>query len=147
MKTKNNVQKAILRSAAVIISFILLSFTVTAQGFWKHLLANTSFNQIAAALVENTTANNHSDMAGNSTTDAERPFVLYEETEESLELKPWMTEINFWAAGFSIEDAKETNLEVEDWMVNNHFFEVAEKAVEPSIKIEPWMTSGNLWDF
>jgi hypothetical protein len=38
MKTKNNVQKTILRSAAVIVSFVLISFTVSAQDFWKRLL-------------------------------------------------------------------------------------------------------------
>ena len=34
-KTKNNVQKTVLRSLAVVVSFVLISFTVTAQDFWK----------------------------------------------------------------------------------------------------------------
>ena len=52
MKTTNNVQKAILRSGAVVISFVLISFTVSAQEFWKKLLTNSSFNEIALAMVE-----------------------------------------------------------------------------------------------
>jgi hypothetical protein len=50
MKTKNNVQKAVLRSAAVVVSFVLISFTVSAQTFWKRLLENTGFSDIAIAM-------------------------------------------------------------------------------------------------
>ena len=52
MKTKNNVQKAILKSLAVIISSVLISFTVSAQGFWESILENNTFNEIALAMVE-----------------------------------------------------------------------------------------------
>lgn len=51
MKTKNSVQKTVLRSAAVLISFVLISFTVSAQGFWIRLLENSSLKDIAIAMV------------------------------------------------------------------------------------------------
>ena len=52
MKTRTNFQKAAIRSAAVVISFVLISITVSAQEFWKKLLINSSFNEIAIAMVE-----------------------------------------------------------------------------------------------
>ncbi|WP_299584754.1 hypothetical protein, partial [uncultured Sunxiuqinia sp.] len=51
----NQSEKVLLRSAAVIISFVLISFTVSAQGFWKQLLTNNSFGQVALLMVEETT--------------------------------------------------------------------------------------------
>jgi hypothetical protein len=36
MKTRTNFRKAVVRSAAVVVSFILISFTVSAQEFWKN---------------------------------------------------------------------------------------------------------------
>ncbi len=52
MKTKDNVQKAILKSMAVVFSIILISMTVNAQDFWKSILENVSFNEIALAMTE-----------------------------------------------------------------------------------------------
>jgi len=66
MKTKNNVQKTILRSLAVVLSFVLISFTVNAQDFWKKLLENSSFNEIALAMVEKTDASSVSDSESDS---------------------------------------------------------------------------------
>ena len=57
MKTRNNVRKAANKTLAVIISLVLLSFTVQAQDFWKSVLSNNSFNQIAMAMVDNTETN------------------------------------------------------------------------------------------
>jgi hypothetical protein len=53
MKTKNNVQKTALRFTAVILSFILISVTVSAQGLWEELLSSDHFKQIAFSLLEN----------------------------------------------------------------------------------------------
>ena len=52
MKTKNNVQKAILKSMAMGISLVLITLTVNAQDFWKSILENASINEIALAMVE-----------------------------------------------------------------------------------------------
>lgn len=40
MKTRNNVQKAIIKTMAVIMSLVLVSITVNAQEFWKTVLKN-----------------------------------------------------------------------------------------------------------
>ncbi len=55
MKTTNNAQKTentqvrtvVLRGAAVIFSVVLLSWTVTAQDFWKELLTNNTSEKMA----------------------------------------------------------------------------------------------------
>ncbi|HYQ57295.1 MAG TPA: hypothetical protein VEP89_08085 [Draconibacterium sp.] len=85
MKTKNNVQKTILRSAAVIISFILISFTVSAQTFWQRLLENTGFKDIVMVMVsqddnEETGVNNASSVVYNSALNV----------DPALELEAWM---------------------------------------------------------
>ena len=91
MKTKNNVQKAILRSIAVVVSFVLISFTVSAQDFWKKLLENSSFNEIALAMVE--TSEGKADSESFS-----MPYymgLLENETEPALKVEDWMKNENF----------------------------------------------------
>jgi hypothetical protein len=91
MKTKNNVQKAGLRTIAVIVSFVLISLTVTAQGFWKQLLTNNSFNHLATALVEHRSVSPEEEAPKENSRDTGSDAdIFYEETEEELALEPWM---------------------------------------------------------
>jgi len=113
MKTIDKVQKTILRIAAVVLSFVLLSYTVSAQvraqGFWKRFLANSSFGHLASVLVE---------------TDAAAPEVLslYADTtaDADWELEAWMMDENHFVeeldgvAGNSGIVAGEVRIEVED---------------------------------
>ncbi len=117
MKTKNNVQKTVLRTGAVVVSFVLISFTVAAQDFWKTLLTNSSFNQIALAMVE---------------------------TSKKPDIKA--TEIKTSTANFIYENEYDANLVVEDWMKNNAYFKpVIFQEVEPSLKVEHWMKNEKLF--
>ena len=56
MRTTNKVQKTenrpISKTLAIIISLVLISFTVSAQGFWKHLLVNNTYGKMAELMVE-----------------------------------------------------------------------------------------------
>ena len=60
MRTTNNVQKTenkpikktISKTFAIVISLVLISFTVSAQGFWKHLLVNNTYGKMAELMVE-----------------------------------------------------------------------------------------------
>ena len=142
MKTKNNVQKAILRSVAVVISFVLLSFTVSAQDFWKKLLANSSFNEIALAMIE--TSNESSDSESDS---GSFNFVLLETEEEpALEIEDWMHNDNYFGfAGIEITEETEISLELEDWMLEDNLFQVDESNEAP-LKLEAWMTSEKVWN-
>ena len=88
MKTKNNVQKAVLRSAAVIVSFVLISFTVSAQEFWKKLLTHSSFNEIAIALME---TENKAELPAETGSESPFRFNLVQEIDKQLTLGEWMT--------------------------------------------------------
>jgi hypothetical protein len=146
MKTKNNVQKTILRSVAVFVSFVLLSLTVTAQGYWRQLLTNNSFNQIAYALVENPSKGLPVNTA-NSTKETTGGLDYFnEENEESLEIEPWMTNSRSFDFGYySINEVSESALTLENWMLDNNFFKT-KTTQETPIGIESWMTNDNLWN-
>ena len=140
MKTKNNVQKAVLRSAAVIASFILISLTVSAQDFWKKLLTNSSFNEIALAMTEN------SETKSNSENTTSFPYFLNEESDEALQLEDWMlNKNNFEYSTFQYQEEQEQGLDVEDWMLNEKCFENLHEN-EPELKVENWMTSDKVWN-
>ena len=117
MKTKNNVQKTVLRTGAVIVSFVLISFTVAAHDFWKTLLTNSSFNQIALAMVET----------------SRKPEVKTSDTKTTT-------------ANYMYENAKDEQLVVEDWMINNVYFKpVVFQETESKLKVEDWMKNENLF--
>jgi hypothetical protein len=138
MKTKNNVQKAILRSAAVIVSFVLISFTVSAQNFWKRLLENSSFNDIAIAMVD-------APAKTNTTTESLKAINYNTEIESKLELEAWMLNYsNFYVKLFQYEEAKDANLGLESWMLNEDLFQ-ADMEEEGALELEQWMTSSAVW--
>ena len=140
MKTTNNVQKAILKSLAVVVSFILISFTVNAQGFWESLLENSSFNEIALAMAESNTETNQAPAEADMDAFAS---LLEEEAEESLELEEWMTNETNFTSSFAIEEEIESPLEVEEWMKDESYFSATsmsfEVETEESLEIENWM--------
>ena len=141
MKTKNNVQKTILRSAAVVVSFVLISFTVTAQDFWKTVLANSSFNQIALAMVETSKKANDSaptDASGTKT-------VIYEsDYEAKLNVEDWMTDNYYFRAAEIQQVEKDEVLQVEEWMLDESLFAVANETESP-LTVENWMTNSEVW--
>ena len=142
MKTKNNVQKTILRMVAVIVSFVLISFTVSAHDFWKRLLTNSSFNEIALAMVEAPTETNDAinSSAGNSLF-----YILNEVNDPALDLENWMTvEYYFGNTSIQIIEENDEQLELEDWMFNADLFGSGMEA-ELSLELEDWMTSNKYW--
>ena len=141
MKTKNNVQKAILRSVAVVVSFVLISLTVSGQDFWKKLLANSSFNEIALAMVETSKETEKSDY----TTENFNFYFSENENEPNLELEEWMLDDNYFEiAGFEFTEESESVLEIEEWMLNENLFQV-EDTSEESLELEAWMISDKVW--
>ena len=140
MKTKNNVQKTILRFAAVVISFVLISFTVSAQEFWKKLIAGSSFNAIALAMVDHTKEVKHSSDLAN----ASYNYNLVQADEKELTLEPWMLNEFYSNANLiSNENVTEEQLELEPWMLDEKLFEV--KNSEEDLKLEEWMVSDLVW--
>jgi hypothetical protein len=142
MKTKNNVQKTILRSVAVIVSFVLISFTVSAQDFWKKLLENSSFNEIALAMVE--TSKETAD--SKSATSNFNSELLEAEFEPALEMEDWMNNENiFSVSSFEIADEVENNLTLQDWMLDKNLFQVDQNEEMP-LEVDAWMTSDKVWE-
>ncbi len=142
MKTKNNVKKAILRSAAVVVSFVLISFTVSAQTFWKRLLENTGFSDIAMAMAAPAASNLDEGLPA----ETETLYFYANEMEPALELEAWMTDDSrFNASQFVYEEAEDENLEVEEWMMDESYFQ-SESENEAALELEAWMVSDKTWE-
>lgn len=136
MKTKNNVQKTLLRWAAVFVSFVLISFTVSAQDFWKRLIENSSFGNIAMAMVET------KDIPAKSTY---KVFEVENETEANLALENWMTnETTFSVPSMNLEPETESEMLPEEWMFNENVF-LPNSNEEQTLQLEAWMVSESVW--
>ena len=142
MKTKNNVQKTILRSIAVVVSFVLISLTVSGQDFWKKLLENSSINEIALAMVETPKATENPV----NTTDNFFFYFLENDNDPTLNLESWMVDDNlFGGSGFEFIQERDSDLEVEEWMLDESLFQTDESS-ESILELEDWMTSEEIWD-
>lgn len=139
MKTRTNFQKAAIRSAAVVISFVLISITVSAQEFWKKLLINSSFNEIAIAMVEtdaekSTTKN--SATTGIDWNEFDRAF------DTGLELEGWMSsEEHFGVTGFQKKMEVVVPAEQNVGTVNLGY----EPDTNEPLVLEDWMVQGERW--
>lgn len=116
----NNVRKAVLRSAAVIISFVLVSYTVSAQEFWKKLITNSSFNEIAIAMIET----NGKLTSANRVPGAKLTYFYLEEAKDpAFELEEWMTNSQlFETIDLSLQSETEVPLALENWMLDETNF-------------------------
>lgn len=140
----NQSEKVLLRSAAVIISFVLISFTVSAQGFWKQLLTNNSFGQVALLMVEETAAAELSVPAAAEST----AFYLEQATDAELEVEAWMTDdVYFGAYTHLALPAAEPALELENWMKDEDHFRshLMDVDQEEELELEAWMTDNDYW--
>ena len=136
MKTKNNVQKAVLKSLAVGISLVLISFSVSAQSFWKSIIENEIFNEIALAMVENK-SKPQAKSIGISEIIELKSFVAYFEieTEKTLELEEWMINETLF-------DAQQNSFEKNIISKNTFIFREVE---DPELKLEYWMFNPKYW--
>ena len=138
MKTKTNFQKAAIRSGAVVVSFVLISFTVSAQGFWKKLLTNSSFNEIAIAMVETAEVKGTSPKLSTSSTEWKSFDLAF---DPALELEGWMSDENYFRAS-GIQSLKE----VEENVENNStgILDFRQDEIE-LLSLESWMVDEVLW--
>jgi predicted naringenin-chalcone synthase len=140
MKT-TNFRKAAMRSAAVVVSFVLVSITVSAQEFWKKVLTHSSFNEIALALVESP----EKEAPANENTESAFWVAFDKAFDPALELEGWMTSENYFGTTtFGLEPQADVPLKIENWMLDKNLFssrEVQEKLLE----LENWMTSADFW--
>lgn len=99
MKTKTNFKKTAIRSGAVVVSFVLISFTVTAQEFWMKILTNSSFNEIAIAMVETGDAKSVNENSTATGADWDSFDMAF---DPALELEGWMSDLD----RFGVDDAR-----------------------------------------
>jgi hypothetical protein len=146
MKTKNNVQKTALRSVAVVLSFVLLSFTVTAQGYWKQLLTNNSFSEIASALVDHHSTPSELNHKPESVSITHIEALVETTKEAPLNVEVWMEgNETFWVGSDLDGTISEPGLEIENWMVNADFF-TFDITPEQPLQVEAWMVEEDFWN-
>ena len=143
MKTKNNVQKTVLRAAAVVVSFVLISFTVAAQDFWKTVLTNSSFNQIALAMVE---TSKKSDVPATASKTNNVSYIYEKDYDDKLNVEDWMTNNEYFTLASFLPVEKDNDLQLEDWMLDENLFAVTAETESP-LALESWMTSSSVWNY
>jgi hypothetical protein len=163
MKTTNNVQKTenkkierpVSKFFAVVLSLVLISLTVSANGFWKQLLTNNTFGKMAVLMVDQENENKEllafvSPATIEHTAEINRPvsaFYIEPAQEKSLEIENWMTdETYFGSTILSYQVEREEPLEIESWMIDNNKFNKPAADNEPALKIEAWMLDENVWN-
>ncbi len=146
--SNNQVERVILRSAAVIISFVLISFTVSAQGFWKHLLTNNSFGKVALLMVEESAAADVSTESALPSKAGGLAFYFEQATDKALEIESWMTDDAYFGAytHLAVPEA-EASLELEEWMKDENYFsnQLTVEEQEEELELEAWMTDRSYW--
>ena len=164
---RNNVQKTFLNVAALIISLIILSTTVDAQGIWKSFLEINNANGKDLVMVNETKnpssvkkadllkANSNKAYSEQETDEAlnledwmtnESYFAVNTvETEEALQLEDWMTNENYFIpSSFQLNTVIDSPLELEDWMLNDNYFHSVKNEEQP-MALENWMIAENYW--
>jgi hypothetical protein len=161
MKTKNRntgtrkskFKNAFLKGGAIVISFILISFTVSAQGFWRQLLTESSLSNVAMIMVGDTGKKAQpetNDSSSYSSIGDESFYNTFKaESDKLLNLEAWMIDNNYFASS-SVNVAKATDpgLELENWMINNKYFSTVpniQSEKDSELELENWMLSDNFW--
>jgi len=146
--SNNEVERVFLRSAAVIISFVLLSFTVSAQGFWRELLTNNSFGKVALLMVEESAGAESSSESTLPSETGGSVFYFEQATDEALEIESWMTDDVYFGAYTHLSAPEaEAGLELEEWMKDENYFsnKLTVEEQEDELELEAWMTDGSYW--
>lgn len=149
MKTTVKFQRAILKSLAVVVSFVLISFTVSAQDFWRSLLKNEILGEMAMVRVDSKDATRTTNAKANNTGVNLFTTLLAVEADAELELEAWMVNENTFNATEHLEQATEEQLNIEEWMKNEANFEVVfnfETEDEKTLGIEEWMVNDSIFE-
>ncbi len=139
MKTKNNTQKTVLKSLAVLAGFIVISLTVSAQDLLQSFNVNENTNVIALAIIDNSNESQPASNPAGELTDVNSLETLFKtESENTMELEEWMTSENLFTveknptqkkviktASFVFEEMKDSKLEFEAWMFNPKYWRVS----------------------
>lgn len=150
MKTRNNVQKTenkkhdsiSMRTLAVVLGLVLISFTASAGRFSKNHSALSDNKQLLAYTATAHIA--HSSQITNAAT----TFLFETSSEESLEIESWMTDKTHFDSQMDAYNAEEDeSLRVEEWMLTNQNFIDTNYNTESdlTLKVEEWMLDVSIW--
>lgn len=151
MKTRNNqtenrnnrYSQVLLRVAAVLVSVVLLSFTVSAQDLWKELLSYNSFGKMALLMVNEDKAAMEAPAEN-----ASAVFNVAEEVDQPLEVQEWMSNDSYFHNYEHFDEvAPEKALEIENWMTDESYFRnqyAPEK--EEALAVEAWMCDADFFN-
>ncbi|MFA5326834.1 MAG: hypothetical protein WC384_03495 [Prolixibacteraceae bacterium] len=162
MKTQSNTQETaksqmrriVLRASAVLFSVILLSWTVTAQNFWKHLLTENTYGKMAMMMVDQTSEFEKADAVADAihaeikekNINSAETYSLETVTDKNLDVEIWMTdEALFSANSAALTVETDKPLTLESWMISdlkvNAQMVSAPVENEPALRVEDWMTN------
>jgi hypothetical protein len=165
MKTTNNAQKTenkklenpVSKTFAVVLSLVLISLTVSANGFWKQLLVNNTYGKMATLMVDQQKENEA--LLAFSTQSAFAPasestiatglFGIETAKEKNLEIESWMTNETYFGSNLmNNQVAQEKPFEIENWMIDNIYFNLPVVAAEsePALQTEAWMLDDKIWN-
>ncbi len=108
MRTTNNIQKTenkpikktISKMFAIIISLVLISFTVSAQGFWKQILVNNTYGKMAELMVEQKNADDRAQAPKTSILNTPE-----DQGQTSVEMNAKINPYQIWSLGIGLEQA------------------------------------------
>lgn len=163
MKTTNNAQETgnrkfrvyIAKTFAVVASLVLVSITVSANGFWKQVLVNNSYGKMAILMVnqengiETLPIYSENNFFASSDSKAISSIFMEEvSNEKALEVESWMTDSRIFGSSILEEEAySEQPLKIEDWMIDSSKFSFSPDSgeKEPALKVETWMIDQHFW--
>jgi hypothetical protein len=154
MKTSNIAQKtesSISKTFVFLIGLFLIGSAAFAIGFPKPLPVN---GNKAVAVTINQAKETGSLQAiafiapATLSLEATSTFYIEQARDKNLEIENWMTSETYFGS-FDLTDQinKEETLKIENWMIESPYF--AEPAVitenEPALNVEAWMTDESIW--
>lgn len=144
MKTKNKVQKAITKSLAVVISFVLISITANAHHFWKTVIENSSLNQIAMAMVHNSEATTTNEPSSTSVKNGNSENLALR-SEKMFNVPPCTINESIFEGTATYFVETEDALNLGKFMENTHLSKIQAIKTEQksTIKEKAWMTNKN----
>jgi len=146
-------ENVLLRSGAVIVSVVLLSFTVSAQGLWKQILTYNSFGKTAMLMVNASEASNETEVsdAGRKAPAPSKTisFTIEPAADQLLQVEAWMTDDAYFGAyNHLLRVEQDKPLELEGWMLNDHYFSSRiTKDQDKDLNIEAWMLDKRFWRY
>lgn len=156
MKTTNNAQKSENRNPknttaktfAVVASLVLISLTVSANGFWKQILVNNAYGKMAVLMMDQTATPAYPLFAQPAGEISSNDYLFETAKDAELPVESWMTSNKYFNPNAASEQAaNEKSLEIESWMLDNRYFSnpTVETENEPALQIENWMTDQTIW--